>query len=613
MSSTEPWLSAYAGLTDSALAQLANLGLVRRAAKMLAAGGIDWVSRQDRFGTVGVASFMVRLDGGGLAAARCPCPAGGVCPHMVAAAMFARDSASRLGLEPPTVPAAPDAAVPAPPVPAPAAVPVAASAAPTELGSVPNSTDAAIAVPSASAELGTDPNSADTARPGPTPDQALLLEAVRSELSRAVRTGLSHLQSESSERLAALASDARAGGLPLLAGLLGTAAGQAGAIASRRDDLSETEVTSSFAQAWALTRALEHADAESWPRLRGTARRVYSTEDAPDRMTLVPLGASWWETATGARGITMTAWDVEASAPRAVTAARPLGLDVNFGPSLANTAFWGVPLTTLLSGSFRLDGPRLSEDGRLAPTGARATPEADGFDADILGGIVRQMSPGIVDDGFGIADRATALLALDRLGRLAVDESEQQLVWTVPLDGGGELALRQPVNAAARCRIDNLAALENWNKPVRYVLVERVLVRSRPVWQPVSLFVGRVSPRLLALDLESIPERRSLMGALRRRLRLLTQRWAEEPGTAPPPRRAVAVLRDDVRDLTVALAATGRLRLSPAMSARCHDLTGRLDDLALATLAGALRALEADPSPENLLRAHFLADRLLGP
>jgi hypothetical protein len=559
------------------LADLANPGLVRRAAKVLAAEQPEWISLAANHGLIKVAAFEVRLDGSGPVGARCPCPAGGVCLHMVVAAMAARQEAARQGFE--------------------------------EHDAVRSPTDVARGNvrPAKAAAAKSVPGD------GPNARQLALFEAVRQELSQAIRTGLAQPQPQAAERLAGLAVEARVAALPLLAGTLGTASGRALAIADHRDGISETELTSAFAQVWALTRALESAKGEAWGRLRGTARRHYSNDQAPAEMTLLPLGLSWWTTASGARGITLTCWETSAEAPRAITTARPAGSDPRFGPDLSDTSFWGVPLMTLRAGPFRLTGPRLAEDGALSTSGAQVTTLARGFDLNELDGIAQRMSPArTATSGFGAPERPAALLALKDLGQLQIDEPEQQLVWTVPLAAGEEFVLRQPVGPATRLRTSNLVALEASRYRIRHVLAERVAVRSQMVWQPVSIILAREREALFALDFDQVPLGGWRLGALGRRLRLLVQRWSEDQPPEVAPRGAIAMLRDDVRELVVALTATGRSRLSAAQLGRCRELAERLDELALGTLAGALRRVGADPSPENLLKTHFLTDRITG-
>lgn len=80
------WLALYRGLTDDALAALGNKGLVRRALKMEA----ELVESSATGLSVQVGGSLVRLTPQGPQTAVCPCPAAGVCVHVIAACVWAR-------------------------------------------------------------------------------------------------------------------------------------------------------------------------------------------------------------------------------------------------------------------------------------------------------------------------------------------------------------------------------------------------------------------------------------------------------------------------------------------------------------------------------------------
>lgn len=89
------WLGAFAALDDAALAALANPGLVRRGRAEVAGGRValaDAAEAEVKV-SVGTPPMEVRLLPAGPKAARCPCPATGVCVHIVGACLWARDAA----------------------------------------------------------------------------------------------------------------------------------------------------------------------------------------------------------------------------------------------------------------------------------------------------------------------------------------------------------------------------------------------------------------------------------------------------------------------------------------------------------------------------------------
>ncbi|MDR1266005.1 MAG: hypothetical protein LBK42_10715 [Propionibacteriaceae bacterium] len=580
-------LDAYRRLNDASLIRLSSPGLVRRAAKLALEAA--WA---DRPTTVAVGGWTVRLAASGLADCRCPCPAGGVCVHLLAAALFARADQGTGEADP-----------------AGGAVVVSADSAgagSTSAGAGSTGPLDGVSPHNVSPDSPAGATAANTPAEGLSPTQRLCLESVRQYLARIVRGGLSHLGAETAERLEDLALEAASAGLPLLSKMTAAAAGQAEAVAARRDDSSEDRLTGALAQVWALTRALEAATGAAWPRLRGIARRQYSTAAT---MSLVPLGASWWESDSGAWGITLFCWEPEAAVLRRVTSTRSGAVDWSFRRDYDNSAFWGSALSTVLRRPFQLVGPRLSRDGALAPNGARVQPSARGFDSGQLDSISAELLSGTAGQtGFGLFERPLRLLAAAGNGRFDLDQSAQELVWTLPLVGGAAIRLRQPVGRAESRRADTLIDFENSGRKVRYVLAERIM----PRWQPVSLFLEGQEFEPVSLDFHHFPDRppdRLPTGPpLRRRLRSLLERRSAVP--LPPPPGPITRTLDDSRDLVVALTATGRCRLSPAEAARCQRLAAVCDDLALAVLARSLRSLDPDPTPEALLRTYFLVDRL---
>ncbi len=669
------WTTVYRGYDDQALTAVANPGLVRRAAKLATSAVVDGS------GVVTVGGFDVRLDDRGPAHGRCPCPAAGVCVHVLAAAMAVRDRTSDDGPETSTTSpgsSAPGAESaegdPAPVVDEIVALEPAAlcrragvaaarrafrrpTGAPVTLtgnarwvdiawddrsvryvagagwDGMVSRTDpddrSAVHLEALARVFGlrdvawTRPPAVDAGAEDGPPDRPTratraLTASVRDEITATVSAGLSHLSPDAAERLASLATEARIVGLPLLGRHTGTGAALLEGLAEHRDDVSETEATSALARVWALSRALDAPDgsfpAEAgegsadarWARLRGTVRRTF--DESGDRLTLHPLGATWWVTPTGARGITLTAWDADAATVRTATAARPAGTDPRFVRSPGTVALWGSTVPRLLAGPFRVDGARTAPDGALSATARSVTCLPGGIDETVLHAVRASLTSGAPGVGFSGVDHPVTLVAVPRFGEVVVDEPTQQLVWSLPDD----LVLHLPITADTVHRVDALLALEasrDVRSQVAYVLARRAVVRSRAVWEPVTVVLRRAGGlELFSLDFTD-PPRLKNRSLLQRRWDLLSRRWARTPQTPTVARPAVAVVCDDVRDLVVALTATGRLTVSGQQRQRCDDLARRCDDLALGTLAASVRRLAAHTDVEALLRAHHVADR----
>ncbi|MDR1513599.1 MAG: hypothetical protein LBS56_09005, partial [Propionibacteriaceae bacterium] len=258
---------------------------------------------------------------------------------------------------------------------------------------------------------------------------------------------------------------------------------------------------------------------------------------------------------------------------------------------------------------FRLDGPRLAPDGVVSPT-ARGVTRLGGLDEASLRAVAAALPPtGVAGVGLAATGSPVTVVEADGFGRMDIDEPAQEVAWAVPLAGGGELHLRQPVTPATTARVEALLGLEAAKGRVAYVVAQRRTVAGRAIWEPVSVVRrDRDGLRLVAPDFHV--EGASVLGVLQKRWRLWRRQRLDEGARAPEaPRTAVAIAADEVRDLAVDLSATGRSDLSPAGRERCLATAARCDDLALTSLAAAARRLAHAPDVEAILRACLLADR----
>jgi len=563
------WTDAYAPYDEAALVTLANPGLVRRASKLAAEA--QWVGEVTDRGVVKVGDVEVRLDTKGPQGARCPCPTAGTCVHILAGVLFLRAWVEANG-------GFPESAIEAEPV----------------------------AEPKAQARQ----DNKDAPTEGPTDATRAVTAKVRDEIEKTASVGLSHLGQDAADRIFDLAIEARAAGLALLGRNLTTASALIDGLVERRDDVDERQAIASLARAWGLAAALDAAGAsgsssDDWVRLRGSVRREFTTQD---HVTLLPLGATWWVTASGARGLTLTTWDAEAGELRSATSARPGGTDAGFIRSREMTALWGAPLSTLLRGSFRLDGPRMASDGSLSATARHVTQVVEGYKADVLRGIAENLTPERPTVGLADTNRPVALVAVDGFGEIAFDEPGQQMVWSVPV-GGRVWHLRQEITKHTSHRIDELLRWNGAKLRPEFLLARRAVIGGQAVWEPATAFVpfdGGL--RMLTVDFAR-PLATHKPSVLQKRWEMLRSRW-QTMATAPPvTRSAVEKVLDDIRDMIVDLVVTGRLTPSARQAGRLSELAAKCDEMALATVAKTMRSLVSDPGPIGVLRLQLVTDR----
>ena len=591
--SAPAWLAATAALDDDAVAALANRGLLRRAAKLVDA--VRLVAADAQAVEVACEQFRVRLLPAGPDAARCPCPAAGVCVHVVAAWLWAR-TADIAVAEPAGDPGTPSGA---------GAAPGAGTA------EAPRGPDFSLPSEWASAPL---PGSAPVVESGtsPTAGQRRAAGEVAEVVERLVASGLSQLGSGAIDRLARAGQRSRLEKLPLLARLVEAAAGKVRALASRDDEMGESACLSALAQAWALAGRLAD-DAPAVPdALLGAPSRTRADVGA-----LMPLGVRWWTSASRARGLTFHAFDLDHGRLEEVTTGRAAGADPGFQASWAAPMLWGASPSALSSGVVRLTGAERRDDGTLSPTTrtrAAVQPWGD-LDLDALAAAVNGHARGPARAAFGATAAPLRLIrprAQFGLGRIELDEVGQQLVWALTDADGTSVRLALPATEL------NVRVLTWLVEQSRLLAVTVVGDRPEAVFLPAAAARPRLPGRpaaeeasgvaLLSLSMSPLPLRTIGPSWRRRILKLDQHRRAEVPLRVPTElERLVAACADVVE----ALAASGRLAPSPRQASSLSQRATQADDLALTTLSTAIRRLLAPGmTPADVLWARFVLDRM---
>lgn len=608
------WQAVYRNFDDEALAALGSGGLLRRAVKDVEAGKVAWDEPPgETGGAVRADGQRVAVDGRGPAFARCDCPAPEVCKHILAAALWLR-AAPAAGQDDAPPAAAAERADEAPDVLAEvlaldtdALYKAAGRAAVRKAaGLLPQAGDAELTVQGAALlvrlpGLGLDAryiagagfagmlseaaassraalhllaiaavrrahgrslpwpgdaaDAAAAAAPaaGLSPDERRLLAQARALVVELSESGWSHVSDMAAPQLRALATSARVESLPQLAGLLRSLAGTAELLARRDYGADEVQALRLAARIAALAHALDHASpsAPALARLRGARQRSFG-EGAT--LSLLPLGAHWWEQRGGARGLSAAFWDLDGGRIVHAVSARRDGADPGFSRAGAweLTPLWpGAASPSGLGGTvLRLDAPRLSDDGRLALGGAtRAHAEgplsrddvrwrAAGYrDWTMLGEAVR--------GGAGLLGEPidTVLLRPAAWDAPRLDEIRQQLCWTLLDEGGARLLLRLPYEP---WKAERLANLETWaasGQPIEAVLARLDRSGGASLLEPFALAVAHGGTvRAVSLDFERGPARPTLAARLGR---LFGGRSAPAPREPQPVHlKALAALLD---------------------------------------------------------------------
>ena len=677
------WFEGYRAYDDDTLTALANAGLLRRAAKDVEAGKVQWAKQGDDGGVVEADGQRVQLDARGPQKAQCDCPAPGICKHILGAALWLRT------LDPGTATAealvAPDSS--AEHIPATTADPLAevralqapalfkqagVAAVRRAMQALPcgiewrvqggtlvlelpalNATCRYVAgagyegmvseVPArerkavhliALAALrealgeplawpeGIAPAAAAEQPTAPLGErERAFLAQVEAMLHELLAGGLSHVSEQASARLLALNMSARGEGLPRLAALLRNLGGMVDGLVRRDHRMQERDALALMSSIQALCDALRApADgpgaAERTAALRGKLRRTF---DETAALQLLPLGAHWWQTLGGARGLTLAFWDLAGQRLLQAVLARPDGSDTGFTRHSAWNihAVWpGVGAAqSLCQAPLQLDNPRLADDDRLALAGtARAQALAPWQVGDArlatLGcgrwaELTAQMSAaaGLSGDG------AELLLLRPAATRTPIlDEAHQQLLWPVQDADGLWLHLTVPVGDASMQRVDNLDRLAARGAPVHAVLVRVERTSATTLLVPLSLLSSDARGQVHAVSLDYANEAARPTPLAQRILRLVQWRKDQATPAAIQPTRAQRLL-GPVLDVLETQAATGRMPLTETQSERLGAALPGIASVGLHTVASALQHHLATPQPAGALRLQQLCQR----
>lgn len=641
--SLPPWLSGLAGLDDDGLAAFANRGLVRRAHKLVAAGAVTLDAVGDDWVDVRCEGLTVRLAPGGPKALRCPCPVAGVCVHVMAACIWARESvgaggeethldalasdvlAEVLGWPPESVNRAAGVAAMRRVLREPLAGPTAIEARGTQLivswpGS-PRVLAIAGAGPGGMVVEGSHAEEAERAwrlaavvrvfaangrawswpdglapSGGLLPTQGEAASEVAGVVERLIADGLARAAAGTADQLSRAGARARLEDLPLLARLTIAAAAEVRALVDRDDDTNETSAFSALAQVWALATVIASGRAPAALLGGGSGH-----DDAGVRR-LIPLVARWWQTTSGARGLTLHAWDPDAGRLEQATTGRAAGADPSFTSSWVTPLLWGASAEQLCAGPLDLTATERRDDGTLSAT-VRTSVTAGtwaGVDLDVLAAQVNAASEGVARVVFGASSQPVRIIRPRNsfgLGTVELDEVSQRLIWPV-------------VDTAGRAHRLALDATER-NSQLLTWLIGRAKVQAIVTVgdQPEGVFlVEDKALKLISLTLTPL------------RLHQLSASWRRILLGQGKERRATGPVRelDDLQrlcvgvgDVALALASTGRLNLTERQLETVGRRRREASDLGLGSLADALEPLtNGRPTVPQVLRLRFVLDRL---
>lgn len=571
-------LGRLAGLDDEALVAKTNRGMVRRAGKII--GTVTELAGETNSVQLAVGDARVTVSSGeGLKDARCSCPVAGVCVHLVAVCIWARDKVEPVYDADPAQREAPaqranharEAGA-------------AHSADPTQRAARAHEErpDVQATVHSV------------TTKPGHVANWREAATDVRSAIEAC--WGLGRVRGAAGVRLRRASERARLGGLPLLARLADSAVDEMAHFFEHTDDADEVRCVLALAEAWVLARSIEGSEEPLPASLSGSVPRVSEQAEVG---RLLPLVASWKVTTGGARVFTWHALDLDHYRIESVTTGRAPGADPGFCGDVGVSLLWNESARTLTSGIVTLHGAERRPDGTLSATSRTRVSVSPFGDLDwaMIAVWVNQLSDGFARTAWGFSAEPLRVIRprhRSSLGAVELDEVRQQLV--LPVTDRDRCQHRLVVPADARGSAV-LAGVASYSKVFAIIAVgnlpETVLVKTREGVQlvPLSFFEPDYGTSL------PVPKP-------------LSRGQKHSAFTRPSAPDPLVRLLSHCADLVTVLYVTGQKELTSRQRDSLDQCIRDADDVGLETLAGALRSTRRAPRPVSVLWAAFVIDRL---
>ena len=413
------------------------------------------------------------------------------------------------------------------------------------------------------------------------PDGALLA-AMQEAVRRAYSHGFAVPSRALEERLMLLAVSSRAEAMPRLSASLRRIAEQLEQRRSRNVNHDAVELLREIAFAHALLHAISHTSEDA--RLRRLAGAVRADYEVAGDVDLIGLGATLFESLTGAVGV--TAHFVEPGTGRRFTAslARATTHDTRFDPRAAfrSEAVWGHTLARLSSAAFRLSGAQASHAGRLSLS---QTSRAEALQPFQPGR--EQITGWAQDRGGPLADLAhmswpilaahlarcfapslempplaaqPVILVPSRIAPVAFDDLTQRLRWPLMDSGGAWISLNLDHNDEGRgLGTRRIAALEaalgdGGNKPPFAIVAIARAESGRMTLEPIALW-GETQTSLNFPD-RSLPQQADVVSRIMAGLRRTVAQLAPPPPADVSMRQTSQLLQAGV-DALIGFAEAG--------------------------------------------------------
>ena len=443
-------------------------------------------------------------------------------------------------------------------------------------------------------------------------DQIFIQELQQMTLSF-MRQGLSHLAQESVLALHLLNMQARAQNLPRLASELRRLHGLLKKNLQHDIQIDEQQIFLELAQFYHYLYALAHAKNPLLAVLKGK-KRDYHIQDLTK---LIPLGSEWWHTLSGARGLSVCFWDIEAQCIREVTQARANALDTTFTmDSAIQTGIWGSPLSFISQNIIHLSQAKLSDNGQISPASDIKIVHSEPINTycftDFCAAVPaindwQQLTPIFTHISLLNPNIPRYLFLYPQACQeLTLNEWEQRFETHISDKQGQLLRLSLPIQFEHQRKINQLDNLIK-SQHIRAILVRVNTIGQHIELMPCSVLLEYTSQlRIFNLDFDYLPTppKKNLFELIQGRIKKM-QAQKKQHQINQNQFTSLDCLLYQLQTLLEFYANTGRQQFDEQDKAQWQDILTKIDAMGITTLAISLNQPYQDFS-EYLVKARYL-------
>ncbi len=435
-----------------------------------------------------------------------------------------------------------------------------------------------------------------------------------------IHQGLSHIAKESILALHLLNMQARAQNLPRLASELRGLYGVLQRLDNADIQVDEEQVFDRLAFLYSYLHLLEQfaQQPEQLQRIKGQTQRDYEEHQINH---LIPLGGEWWHTASGARGLSLCFWNVEAEQLTEVTQARANTLDSTFSQSsAAQSGIWGKSIDYLCQHQIKLTKCKItanqhissSTDTQLEILAEFKQLNKETFKTQVSGiddwqQLKTQLLP---QSSLDMLQQRYQLLHIDACAALELNEIEQRFECWVTDKHGQQLQLSLSIDPHNHAKIEKLQ-YQITQKQIIAILI-RIERQGQHIYcLPCSLvLMQKQGLRIFNLDYDAVPywkQKQSFLQQLTGRISQLLER--KHKSTSTHQSSALELTLQHIQNLLIFYANTGRQQFDSDDLEQLNQAIQQLDDLGLTVASKSFHSLLQQPSQhiaEKLLKWRYL-------